>query len=375
MEILKLGSTGTIVEYLQSTLKTLGFYKGNIDGIFGNQTKSAVITFQREFGISQDGIVGKDTWNKLSNFFYIVPTDIPYGSNILSINLEGFLKKYPFLEQGNFGYSALGKNLTYLKFGTGSKQVFYSASIHANEWITSVLIMKFIENLSTAYLNNSTIWGYPAQELFNNYSLYLAPMINPDGVDLVVGNTQKYLPDIYAQAKKLSMNYPSIPFPNGWKANINGIDLNLQFPAEWETARINKYAQGYTKPGPRDFVGSGPLVASEALALYNFTLSKNFSLILAYHTQGEVIYWKFLNYLPPNSYEIGKHFSQVSGYLLESTPYSSGFAGYKDWFIQEYNRPGYTIEAGIGENPLPISQFQDIYNKNIGILILGMLLI
>lgn len=374
MEILKLGSTGTIVEYLQSTLKTLGFYKGNIDGIFGNQTKSAVITFQREFGISQDGIVGKDTWNKLSNFFYIVPTDISYGSNILSINLEGFSKKYPFLEQGNFGYSALGKNLKYLKFGNGSKQVFYSASIHANEWITSVLIMKFIENLSTAYLNKSTIWGYPAQELFNNYSLYLVPMINPDGVDLVVGNTQKYLPDIYAQAKKLSTNYPSIPFPNGWKANINGIDLNLQFPAEWETARINKYAQGYTKPGPRDFVGSRPLEASETLALYNFTLSKNFSLILAYHTQGEVIYWKFLNYLPPNSYEIGKHFSQVSGYLLESTPYSSGFAGYKDWFIQNYNRPGYTIEAGIGENPLPISQFQEIYNKNIGILILGMIL-
>lgn len=374
MEILKLGSNGTLVEYLQSTLKTLGFYKGNIDGIFGNQTKSAVITFQREFGISQDGIVGKDTWNKLSNFFYIVPTDISYGSNILSINLEGFSKKYPFLEQGNFGYSALGKNLKYLKFGNGSKQVFYSASIHANEWITSVLIMKFIENLSTAYLNKSTIWGYPAQELFNNYSLYLVPMINPDGVDLVVGNTQKYLPDIYAQAKKLSTNYPSIPFPNGWKANINGIDLNLQFPAEWETARINKYAQGYTKPGPRDFVGSRPLEASEALALYNFTLSKNFSLILAYHTQGEVIYWKFLNYLPPNSYEIGKHFSQVSGYLLESTPYSSGFAGYKDWFIQNYNRPGYTIEAGIGENPLPISQFQEIYNKNIGILILGMIL-
>lgn len=163
-------------------------------------------------------------------------------------------------------------------------------------------------------------------------------------------------------------------FQTGWKANINGIDLNLQFPAEWETARINKFAQGYTKPGPRDFVGNAPLEAPESLAIYNFTLSKNFSLILAYHTQGEVIYWKFLNYLPPNSYEIGRQFSNVSGYFLETTPYSSGFAGYKDWFIQNYNLPGYTIETGLGENPLPISQFQDIYDKNIGILILGILL-
>lgn len=374
METLKLGSTGTLVEYLQSILKTLGFYKGKIDGIFGSQTKSAVIIFQREFGITQDGIVGPNTWNKLSSFFYIVPTDISYGYNILSINLEGFTRKFPFLEQTNIGYSSLGKPLKALRFGRGTKQVFYSSSIHANEWITSVLLMKFLENLSTAYLNQSEIWGYPAVELFNKISLYIVPMVNPDGVDLVVGNTEKYQPDIYNYAKNLSNNYPSIPFPSGWKANINGIDLNLQFPAEWETARMNKFAQGYTKPGPRDFVGTAPLVTPESLALYNFTLSKNFSLILAYHTQGETIYWKFLDYLPPNSYEIGRQFSNVSGYLLETTPYASGFAGYKDWFIQNYNLPGYTIEAGSGENPLPISQFQDIYQKNIGILILGMLL-
>ena len=45
-----------------------------------------------------------------------------------------------------------------------------------------------------------------------------------------------------------------------------------------------------------------------------------------------------------------------------------------DWFIQDYNRPGYTIESGIGENPLPISQFDEIYQDNIGILILGAVL-
>lgn len=375
MELLKLGSIGTLVQYLQSTLKTLGFYKGNIDGIFGSQTKNAVITFQREFGISQDGIIGPNTWNKLSAFFYIVPTDISYGSNILSINSQGFATKFPFLEQGNIGYSVLKKELKYFKFGRGPKQIFYSGAIHGNEWINTTLLMKFLENLCTAYLNRGNIWGYPASSLFNQYTLYVVPLANPDGVDLVVGNIKKYNPQSYNSAQKLSQNYLTIPFPNGWKANIEGIDLNLQFPAEWETARNNKFAQGFTKPGPRDYVGPSPLYAQEAKALYNFTLSKNFSLILAYHSQGETIYWKFLNYLPPRSYEIGRHFSQVSGYLLENTPYTSGFAGYKDWFIQNYNLPGYTIETGLGENPLPISQFQDIYNKNIGILILGMLLI
>ena len=152
------------------------------------------------------------------------------------------------------------------------------------------------------------------------------------------------------------------------------MDLNLQFPAGWTNAREIKYAQGFTSPAPRDFVGFGPLTEQESLAIYNFTLEHNFRLILAYHTQGEVIYWQFQNYNPPGSLYIGNIFADVSGYSLESTPYNSSFAGYKDWFIQNYNRPGYTIEVGIGENPLPISQFNEIYNNNIGILTLGLIL-
>lgn len=236
METLKLGSNGTLVQYLQSTLKTLGFYKGTIDGIFGSQTKSSVSAFQRDFGILQDSIVGKQTWEKLSSFFYIVPTNISYGYNILCINLEGFTQKFPFLEQCNIGYSVLGKNLKYLRFGRGPKKIFYNASIHANEWITSVLLMKFLENLSTAYLNNTEIWGYPASSLWNEVSLYIVPMINPDGVDLVIGNTEKYMPDIYKQMQEISKKYPAHTFPSGWKANINAVDLNLQFPARMGTS-------------------------------------------------------------------------------------------------------------------------------------------
>ena len=100
----------------------------------------------------------------------------------------------------------------------------------------------------------------------------------------------------------------------------------------------------------------------------------DFRLVIAYHTQGQEIYWQFQNYNPPDSLIIGRQFSDASGYRLSETPYNSSFAGFKDWFIQNYNRPGYTIEAGIGENPLPISQFDEIYNDNIGILILGSIL-
>ena len=84
--------------------------------------------------------------------------------------------------------------------------------------------------------------------------------------------------------------------------------------------------------------------------------------MLTYHTQGEVIYWQFQNYAPANSLDIANKFASTSGYTVADTPFESSFAGLKDWFVYYYRLPG-----------LPISQFNDIYNKNLGILVNGML--
>jgi len=173
------------------------------------------------------------------------------------------------------------------------------------------------------------------------------------------------------RAKRLTENH-QIPFPSGWKANIDGIDLNLQYPAGWERALAIKSAQGVTGPGPRDYPGPAPITAPESRAMYDFTMRSGLNLTLSYHTQGEVIYWKYLGYEPPGSRRVAQKFGGVSRYAVEETPYESGFAGYKDWFIESFNRPGYTIEAGLGESPLPLAQFAEIYERNIEILTLGL---
>ena len=182
METLKFGSTGPTVELLQSTLEKLGFYNGSIDGIFGKNTKNSVINFQKNFGITPDGVVGTNTWDSLFPYIYgysvytikngdtlfsiannfntnvnriiaanpninpnrlqvnskitvpfgkIIPTNISYSYSLLNMNITALKRVYPFLEIETIGNSVLGNSLFCIKIGRGSKEIFYNASFHA----------------------------------------------------------------------------------------------------------------------------------------------------------------------------------------------------------------------------------------------------
>ena len=418
MQIIQEGSRGVFVEYLQLALSRIG-YSAAIDGVFGPATRAAVLRLQRAYGLTADGIVGPATWEVLKPFlrgyanykvrsgdtlfkiagrfyteesairianpslvpdslqigqrltvpygFSVVPTSVSYSYFLVKLIYEGLLARYPFLRGGSAGTSTLGQNLYYIQIGNGTSQVFFNGAHHANEWITTPLLLRFTEEYAKAYAEGGEIGTFPADTLFTATSLFVLPMVNPDGVDLVTGALPRDSA-AYQTAVRYAENYPQIPFPSGWKANIAGIDPNLNYPAGWEEAREIKFSQGFVSPAPRDYVGTAPLDTPEPRAVYDFTRQKDFLLTLSYHTQGKVIFWKYLDLTPPGAQEIGEYFSRVSGYALADTPRVSSFAGYKDWYILTYNRPGYTIEAGSGQNPLPISQFPEIYRDNLGIL-------
>ena len=263
----------------------------------------------------------------------------------------------------------MGKPLFCLTLGSGEDAVLYNAEHHANEWITTPLLMTFCEELSAAFAVGGTVAGESASELLSGASLTLIPAVNPDGMDLVTGELRQG--DFYRAALNIADNWPDLPFPDAWKANIRGTDLNLQYPADWERAREIKCGRGVCSPAPLDYVGPAPLSAPESRAMYDYTLGLSPRLTLSLHTQGEVIYWRYGECEPEGAREIGEAFAEASGYALADVPEESSYAGYRDWFIDCFERPGFTIEAGRGTNPLPITDFDGIYEKLRPILTLG----
>ena len=415
MKLLRLGSTGPDVEALQLALGRIGYYSQQPDGIFGTNTRLAVLRFQNDFGLQPDGIVGAltwaalhpyltgysrytvkpgDTYYKLADEFYttakaiaaanpgIDPLNlqpgtvitVPYGFSVVPVNIritselyaliiEGLTARYPFIGRQEIGRSVMGRSLDALSIGSGSRELMFNAAHHANEWITTPMLLKFIEDTAKSITQDTY---FRAAEFLQNRKLYAVPLVNPDGLDLVTGSLTEGR--YFDGARRISASYPAIRFPSGWKANIEGTDLNLNYPAGWELAREIKFRQGYVSPAPRDYVGTTPLSAPESRVMYDFTLSRNFSLTISFHTQGQVIYWKYDGFEPERSREIADAMAAVSGYSVDITPSESDNAGYKDWFIKQYNLPGYTIEMGSGTNPLPLSQFDAIYKAGCAIM-------
>lgn len=280
-----------------------------------------------------------------------------YDFSALSDDIQKLNTVYPFLKINTIGKSVLEKPIQVMKLGRGSKKVQINASFHANEWITSGILMALLNHYLLSLTNVKLIRGLEPMPLYNQVELSIVPMVNPDGVDLVING-----PDAKVREQVVKINRGSTDF-SGWKANIRGVDLNDQFPAKWEVEKERREKV----PSPRDYPGTAPLTEPESITMANLARDHQFNRMLAFHTQGEELYWGYEGLEPPESRVLAEEFARVSGY--KAVQYVDSYAGYKDWFIKEFRKPGFTIELGKGINPLPLSQFDEIFEEVLGIFL------
>ncbi|MBB6451728.1 murein tripeptide amidase MpaA [Salirhabdus euzebyi] len=290
-----------------------------------------------------------------------VQTDKTYTYDVMEKDLEHLQQAYPDLvEVKSIGKTVWGRHIYLVKLGFGGKNVFFSGSHHAREWLTTMVNMKMIEEYANAFTTGMKIGAFDVKTILSNVTIYFVPMVNPDGVTLQQKGLQAFPSDYHEQL--IEMNEGSTDFTS-WKANAEGIDLNRQYPAKWDDI-----TQSPLKPASKNYKGEFPLQAVEAKVLYDLTYELKPSLVAAYHTAGRELFWHFHNKEEhlDRDYEIARMFCALTGYELnEPTPNPSG-GGYKDWFVQEFAKPGLTPELAIypGERHVDIDQFDEEWKRN-----------
>ncbi|WP_433743135.1 M14 family metallopeptidase [Falsibacillus pallidus] len=293
----------------------------------------------------------------------LINPKIRYDFSALQKDIEVLTEAYPFMEKRIIGKSVLNKPIIELRIGRGPKKIHWNGSFHGNEWITTCAIMKFLNEYLAALTTGRNINKVDPLQIYESTTLSIVPMVNPDGVDLVLNG-----PPPEQFEKLYELNGQSGDF-TGWKANIRGVDLNKQYPAKWQEQK----QKGVSAPSPRDFGGTEPLCEPESSSMARLAEDSQFDLLLAFHTQGKEFYWGYEGMEPPESKIIAEAFAKASPY--QSVKDIDSFAGYKDWFIKKFRKPGFTIELGKGINPLPLSQFDEIYREVFGIFLTSLIVL
>lgn len=284
-----------------------------------------------------------------------------YSYDIMARDLEKLEEAYPgLIRLHTIGQSEYGRDILAADLGLGEAYVMVNGSHHAREWITTVLIMSMLERYAEAYAMDEAWNGVPVRDLLHRVTFRFVPMVNPDGVTLQQFGLDAFPEDVHADL--IAMNGGSVDFRR-WKANALGIDLNRQYPADWDNIR-----EPGSGPHYMNYKGKAPLAAKEAQAMAEETKRTNPEIAVAYHSSGEMVYWNF-HTKPENlarDRAIATRYSEMTGYrLVRPEPNPSG-GGYTDWFIQTFGRPALTPELGrrAGETNVPITEWERIWNRH-----------
>lgn len=257
------------------------------------------------------------------------------------------LSSLPGTEVYNIGYSLLGRPITAVHIGSYSgPQILIQGAIHAREYITSLLLIELVKFTNTQRFSGG---------------FYFVPLMNPDGVALVLEGNSTIKCDVLKQYLTNIINGGSEDF-SLWKANANAVDLNVNFNADWGQGRQNVFC-----PAPANFVGYYPESEREVRTLINFAENIKPSMTISYHSRGEVIYYGFTGQTESELERdllIASNVAEVTGYSVERSLGSVG--GFKDWTTRFLNVPALTIEVGSSEMNHPIGDefLPQIFEKN-----------
>ncbi|MEG2234405.1 MAG: M14 family zinc carboxypeptidase [Oscillospiraceae bacterium] len=262
-----------------------------------------------------------------------------------------------FVHVRKFGRSVCGRDLHCIQIGEMDKPSLFVGGTHSLEWVSVFVCLKLAYEIISTVKSGQAVYGIDYSEALRKNGVVIVPLLNPDGYEIF----KKGIASASGRSGYLSHFEPSdFRF---WQANANGVDLNRNFNAGFYKAKKQVDSVGITRPAPTRYGGLVPFSEPETRAIRRLCREIQPRTVYALHSQGEEIYWKYGNNNPFGGEYIATLISALCGYTLTSPDFLASHAGLKDWFIKKYNRPAFTIELGLGKNPLPYDCFDGVWEK------------
>ena len=155
---------------------------------------------------------------------FILKFDKSFDYHELISSIDKLETKYDFLQVTNIGKSILNRSIPLISLGKGKKSVIYIGGHHGMEWITSALLVNFLDDICNEYVNGTTIFDISTRVLFETRKIHIVPMLNPDGIDYAIHGVSN---DNILKSRLLRMN-ANDDFSH-WQSNARGVDLNHNY--------------------------------------------------------------------------------------------------------------------------------------------------
>ncbi len=250
-----------------------------------------------------------------------------YGTKYLPQHIQNYNNLIHLLDTNIIGYSVLHQPIIAYQIGkpNAPHRLLVTAGMHAREWIGSLVLQTWLQQPTIP----------------SNVCLTAVICCNPDGVCLATNQLTKLSNRQRKFLMRINHNSPDFKL---WKANINAVDLNVNFDAGWGLGHTN-----LRTPAPANYIGPEPHSEPENRAILR--LIKNFqpTASIALHTKGNVIYYS-------------RHTDKLAAEKLAQSinfqaKLSTGsYGGLTDYLALRCNIPSFTIELGNNRFKHPLKQ-------------------